>query len=294
MHSAACCTVLHHLPDLVAVLAADGTIRAHNPAAETLLGYRPGALVGRPVAAVVHSEDVPRVRRFLAEVRRTPGAVAAVAVRLRHQDGSWRQVEWRATNLLHDPHVGGIVAVARDITARTRREAQLTRRAFTDALTGLPNRARFRDRLTHALAALPRRPSGLAVLFLDLDDFKAVNDRFGHGAGDRLLTVVGRRLAACVRPGDTLARLGGDEFVVLLDAVAQPPDAIAVVERLLAAVRRPVRIAGHAVAVTASVGIALATPAAVPAGPGQLLRAADSALYQAKAAGKARAVVVPP
>ena len=158
---------------------------------------------------------------------------------------------------------------------------RLTHQAFHDALTGLANRALFRDRLDHALALHQRDGRGLGVLFLDLDDFKAVNDRYGHAAGDRLLREAGDRLAAGVRSGDTVARLGGDEFAVLLEGTG---DAEETAEKLLDALRRPYEIDGRVVTVGASVGFADA--ADYPASPEQLIRRADVAMYAGKRSGK--------
>src|SRR5690606_16552758 len=133
--------------------------------------------------------------------------------------GACRQMEAVATNLLRDETVGGIVITARDVTERAALEAQLVHQAFHDPLTGLANRALLRDRVEHALTRGARRAERCAVLFLDLDDFKHVNDSLGHAAGDRLLTVVADRLLHATRGADTVARLGGDEFAVLLSDV---------------------------------------------------------------------------
>ena len=277
-----------HVADLIAVLAVDRTIRYLNPAVRRLLGFQPAELIGQDAVAFVHSADVGRVQRWLDRARQRSGELAPVELRLRQRDGCWRWFECLATNRLADPDVAGIVVSCRDITVRKGHEAQLRRRAFFDPLTGLPNRALFLDRLARALAALPRRAHHLAVLFLDLDGFKAINDRFGHRAGDRLLQEVGRRLAVCVRPGDTAARLGGDEFVCLVEDVGQPGDVGGLAARILDAVRQPISIEGGTVAITASLGFTLAAPTAAGRDPEALLREADTALYQAKAAGKDR------
>ena len=141
---------------------------------------------------------------------------------MRYADGSWRHVSALATNLLEDPSVGGLVVTARDVHARKQFEEQLRHRAFHDPLTGLANRALFYDRIEHALAREAASEGHVAVLYLDLDDFKPINDRLGHAAGDHLLVDVSERLRACMRSADTVARLGGDEFGVLLEAVLAP------------------------------------------------------------------------
>ena len=179
-----------------------------------------------------------------------------------------------------------------DITDRKELEQQLVHRAFHDPLTGLPNRALLLDRLTQALERRERTPGEVAVLYLDLDDFKLVNDGHGHLAGDTLLEAIALRLSATVRRIDTLGRLSGDEFVVVIEGVDVRRDALRLAERIGAALREPFIIAGHAIAITASTGIAIATSSADR--PEDLLREADTALYHAKARGKACAVVAAP
>jgi diguanylate cyclase (GGDEF)-like protein len=163
---------------------------------------------------------------------------------------------------------------------------QLAHQAFHDSLTQLPNRALFADRLDHALERTNRRKAAVAVLFLDLDDFKPINDNFGHEAGDRLLTAVAQRIKACVRPEDTVARLGGDEFTVLLEDIADVRYAIAVAERIEASLQEPFRVEGQDATVTASVGIAVSRGPQTT--PDELLRDSDRAMYQAKRMGRAR------
>lgn len=179
-----------------------------------------------------------------------------------------------------------IFASARDITARKELENDLRRRAFRDPLTKLPNRALFLDRLEHALAQADRRRGSLAILFLDLDDFKVVNDSLGHEAGDQLLISVGRRISTCVRAADTVARLAGDEFTVLLEDLNEGEEATRVAGRILKVLDAPFRLRGREVNVTASIGIACTATSEEE--PGGLLRRADEAMYRAKQGGKAR------
>ena len=164
--------------------------------------------------------------------------------RIRHGDGAWRHIEVVANNLLGDPTVEGIVLTLRDVTERKGLEDELKHQAFHDALSGLANRALFRDRLEHALARAARSLTSLAVLFLDLDDFKLVNDTLGHGAGDELLVAVAARLKGSLRTGDTAARFGGDEFAILLEETEDPEDACLVAERILADLRPPFMVEG--------------------------------------------------
>jgi diguanylate cyclase (GGDEF)-like protein len=176
---------------------------------------------------------------------------------------------------------------SRDVTDRVAQQEQLERLAFHDALTGLPNRALFADRVAHALRKRTTRTAPPAVLFMDLDGFKAVNDSAGHAVGDALLIHAARRIQASVRAEDTVARLGGDEFAALLEGEAgrHPSRAEDVAERILAALTQPYEIAGKKALVSASIGMTLALPGVTP---DELLRQADEAMYEAKRAGKGR------
>lgn len=182
--------------------------------------------------------------------------------------------------------VSEMTLVIEDITERKKLEDELAHRAFHDPLTGLPNRALFLDHLQHALACTQRRDDSVAVLFLDLDDFKVVNDSLRHEVGDQLLVAVGQRLKGCLRPGDIIGRLGGDEFTVLLEGISGAGDAEEAAERIIRELRAPFIIEDHLIFATASIGIALSDDAG--GGSGDLLRAADIALYRAKDKAKAR------
>ncbi|MGB3682952.1 MAG: PAS domain S-box protein, partial [Rubrobacteraceae bacterium] len=184
-----------------------------------------------------------------------------------------------------------IFAAARDMTARVELEKKLRHEALHDPLTKLPNRILFANRLGHALTQSRRREDNVAVLFMDLDDFKSINDNQGHEAGDQLLISFGRRLGGSVRDADTVSRLGGDEFTVLLEQLNGEEEAILVVDRILDSLRRPFRIKGRNVAVTSSVGVAFGDPAT---DPDELLDHADNAMYRAKNNGKARYEVYRP
>jgi diguanylate cyclase (GGDEF)-like protein len=195
--------------------------------------------------------------------------------------------------LLLLPGGSAYVALAHHVRLRREAEARLVHRAYHDPLTDLPNRARLLERLGQALARAGRRGEPVAVLFLDLDRFKLVNDRLGHAAGDRLLAAVGQRLQRCARPGDTVARLGGDEFTVLLDGLADAAEAERLAAAAAAALEAPFALDGHEVAVSASVGVAVAEPGR-GVSPAELLQDADVAMYRAKARGKARFEVFAP
>jgi diguanylate cyclase (GGDEF)-like protein/PAS domain S-box-containing protein len=179
----------------------------------------------------------------------------------------------------------------RDVTDRKRLEDELAHQAFHDSLTNLANQALFRDRVKHALLRHSRRNSGLTVLFLDLDNFKTINDSLGHTAGDELLIAVSQRVTGCLRTGDTAARLGGDEFAVLLEETSSRQDAVDVADRIIAALRLPIALASKDVVVSASIGIAFAVEGIEA---DQLLRNADLAMYTAKSHGRARHEVFEP
>src|SRR6185369_11943317 len=230
--------------------------------------------------------DMARATQALDDVVKTPGGQLSTEVRMRHADGTLRHVEVGLKNLLEDPAVQGVVVNYRDVTGRRMLEDELRHQAFHDSLTGLPNRALFLDRLSHGLSRRRRFRGPLAVLFVDLDDFKTVNDSLGHAAGDDLLKSVAERLARSLRSGDTIARMGGDEFAVLVEEAngRDAPDKVA--QRLLAALQPPFSINGSELFVRASVGLTVSTTRNDSAE--DLLRNADTAMYTAKANGKNR------
>ena len=212
------------------------------------------------------------------------GATIPLEGRVTASGGPDRAVEGTGCNLLADENVGAVVVTLRDVTTRRQLEAQLERRAFHDDLTGLANRALFADRVTHALERAARRDNpGVAIVFVDLDDFKAVNDGMGHGAGDELIRGVAARIRDGLRPVDTVARFGGDEFAILLEDVWSYEEATAVGDRVLELLQLPIEVSGVSLAVPASVGVTLA---ARDSSVESLLRNADIAMYNAKAKGK--------
>lgn len=275
--------------DAIVVVAADGTVRYQSPATERILGSNVSNLDALTTPALLHPDDIPRMRGLVAELFESPESEARAEIRFRHRDGSWRWLDVVATNLLDEPFVGGIVANVRDITERKRFEEQLQYEALHDPLTGLPNRALFSDRLAQALAHANRRHEAITVLFVDLDHFKVINDSLGHEAGDEALITVARRLSACLDGRETLARLGGDEFAILLEGSTEP---LAVAERVLDSLRVPVHVQGRDTVIGASIGIA--ADGTDLEDSGDLLRAADIALYQAKAADRGTVAVFEP
>ncbi|MGH9275452.1 MAG: diguanylate cyclase domain-containing protein, partial [Acidimicrobiales bacterium] len=197
--------------DIICLLEASGRIRYASPAAKRILGYDLADDADPLFVELIHPDDVPAASEAYDDLLRHPGASRSLQIRLMGRDDEWRDMEVLATNRLDDPDVRGVVANVRDITERAQEAARLTWQAYHDGLTGLANRTLLHDRLGHALERARRARELTGLLFIDLDDFKLVNDELGHEAGDRLLVEVADRLVHAVRTGDTVARMGGDE-----------------------------------------------------------------------------------
>ncbi len=277
-------TLVTNSTDVVLIVGRDGRIAYQSPSVERVLGHSPSSRLGHPVGVLAHPHDAEYFRTTLTELGALPGAERTLELRTRHADGSWRILEATAKNLLDDPAVAGIVINCRDVTERRALEEQLKHEALHDPLTTLANRVLFVDRVGHALSRRDK-PDATGVLFMDLDDFKTINDSLGHAAGDELLQAVAQRLRGNLRLEDTVARLGGDEFAVLVE-----DGDVTLVEhvgnRLLGALRAPFEIAGKQVHIGASVGAAMSS-ADIREGE-VLLRNADVAMYTAKSRGKGR------
>ncbi|MEU4091880.1 EAL domain-containing protein [Streptomyces sp. NPDC026673] len=283
--------------DVIMIASPTGVLRYVSPAAKGVYGCDPEEWVGTEFATHIHPEDLGRVvhevRRFLA-AHPAEEPATRIECRIRHGDGSWLNVESSVNR-----HQGGLIFNSRDVTERVRLQDQLQHNASHDPLTDLPNRALFTERIRQALGGR-RAGDGdtgtTAVLFIDLDGFKAVNDTVGHQAGDELLVQAARRLQDSVRAGDTAARLGGDEFAALIcgtsaDRHLREYQVHEVADRLRAALSEPYRVDGTEVRVAASIGVAFADPGV---SPGELLRNADLAMYRAKQAGKGRVEMYAP
>lgn len=283
-------SLVQNSSDVITLIARDGTIRYQSASVERILGYGDQRLVGTPFGDLAHPDDRLQLLRKIDEAINIPGPPIAVECRLRREDGSYGPTEITITNLLDLPSVKGIVLNTRDVSERKALEEKLTHQAFHDSLTNLPNRAAFRINLDHALNADGERH--IAVLFLDLDDFKSVNDTMTHEVGDQLLAAVGARVASTLRPGDSVARLGGDEFAVLLGNVEDEDTAHRVADRIGRQLAPPFSIGGKDVSIHASIGIAGLVSGKEAAD--ELIRNADVAMYIAKARGKARAVEYEP
>lgn len=270
--------------DIITIHNADGVTVFESPAASRVLGYPSGRLIGRNPFDSIHPRDVARVREVFAQVVRGEVQPAPVEFRFRRADGSWIHLEGVGTNLLHYPGIEGVVLTSRDITQRKLAEERIQYLAQHDTLTDLPNRALMRDRLNVSLAQAQRWQQVVAVLLIDLDRFKVLNDTFGPAVGDDILREMAKRLQQCTRDGDTVARLGGDEFMVVLPNLASPQGAAMVAQKVLQSVAQPLDIRGQDIVMSASVGVSLFPNDARD--PDDLIRNADTAMYSAKRTGR--------
>jgi diguanylate cyclase (GGDEF)-like protein len=251
------------------------------------------ATVGQRFEALVHPEDEPVIRSLLDAAQVAEHHQAAAVLRIVGLDGTQRHVEFVA---VPERNAAGNTVVLHgwDVTAYLRRERALKTIALHDPLTELPNRLLFGERVAGELGRRRRTGREVAVLYADLDGFKAVNDTWGHRAGDLLLIALSARLRDCVRPGDTVARLGGDEFGICSPDLTSVDDALTVAHRLVDAASAPVSLGGAQVRVAVSVGIALAVDADTLDKGQRLVARADLAMYAAKHAGSSRVAIAPP
>ncbi len=267
--------------DSMAILDVDSTVRYQSESIERIFGVPASMLLGRPFYDLLGRKARARVAQGVAEVLPTPRATTVFEIVLRHGDGRYRMAEMTITNLLDDPYVQGLVFNTRDIGDAKELQEQLRHEAYHDALTGLVNRALFRERLATAVYG-PGGADEVCILFLDLDGFKEVNDSLGHAAGDQLLVQVAERLRRAAPDGSTVARLGGDEFAVIVESGSAREDAEALAARILAELDEAFLAGGRELHVGAGIGIASADDAGDIE---QLQRNADLAMYKAKDAG---------
>jgi diguanylate cyclase (GGDEF)-like protein/PAS domain S-box-containing protein len=268
--------------DTVMVVAGDLTIASVSGAVRESYGWDPDELVGRPLEGFDG-----RFATLAEELRRSdlqPGSLRRIEWELVDAEGRLRFADSKVVNLLADPDVRGYVVNTRDVTDQMLLQRELRHQAFHDELSGLANRALFNDRAAHALTRCARTHLGVAVMVIDLDSFKDINDSLGHQAGDALLRTVAQRLETVARAGDTVARLGGDEFAVLMEDVVDAQEALAVSMRMQSALRERTVVGGTQLVITASVGVAMS--GAATGSVSDLLRDADIAMYVAKNSGK--------
>jgi diguanylate cyclase (GGDEF)-like protein/PAS domain S-box-containing protein len=286
-------SLVQNSTDTTLVLGDGATVTYASPATLSFLGRRPEDMIGVPATELVHPDDRARVEAQLGAMLQTVSVTEPIQFRMAHADGTYRYAEAVVSDLRANASVGGYVANLRDITERKEAETQLAHAALHDPLTGLPNRTLIIDRAEQMLVRSRREFRPVAAMFVDLDNFKDINDSLGHAAGDKVLQAVAHRFVGALRASDTVGRLGGDEFVVLAEGASLGAGPEMVAERLHDVLREPFRIEGYdtvSLAVSASIGIAGGQRQSAH----DLLRDADIALYRAKAVGKNRSALFQP
>jgi len=288
-------------PDLIYTLDCEGRFTFANERVESLLGYRSEELLGQHYSLVIHEDDIARAEHVFNERRAGDRSARNIEIRLkcnpgmrrpRLMNGRCKTVELTATGMYDEAASAfeqrfiGSYGVAKDVTERKQAEETMHYQAYHDLLTGLPNRALFRDHLGLMLAQGRRNQKPLAVLSLDLDHFKVINDSLGHTIGDELLLAVGTRLRQCLREGDTLARLGGDEFAVLLPTLVSRSDVEHICRKVIQVLSKPVYVKGHEIYISVSIGACVAPEDGDMID--SLIRQAEIAMYQAKSQGRSR------
>lgn len=278
--------ILHTVAEGIVTIDQNGILQSVNPSAEQLFGYSRAEMVGQNVAMLMPEPDHSKHDSYLLRYMQTGKARILGSTRevmgLR-KDGTQFPMDLTITELNHGK-TRLFTGVCRDISERKKAEAEVKHLAHHDPLTGLPNRHLLNDRLTHALARAKRKTRHMAVLFIDLDRFKPINDTFGHEAGDVLLKVLAERFQRCLRESDTVARVGGDEFVIVLETIVSARDAARVAEKVLKTIGAPVAWRDQQLAVGTSIGIALFPQDGET--PEELSKAADVAMYRVKGSGR--------
>src|SRR6266508_285809 len=291
-HSARCRSLIQNASDVIVVVDEVGRITYAAPSIGRVLDHAQADVLGRPLSDLLHEDDFADAGAVLDGLTvRTSEERSVADWRLRHADGTYLSFEVLSNSLLGDPDVAGIVLTMREVSERRMVEQQLTHQAFHDSLTGLPNRVLFRDRAEQALARATRLGTLVAIVMIDIDGFKGINDSRGHAAGDELLVGIARRMAQNLRAGATVARLSGDEFAILVEDIANETEAAGFAARVLAPFGAPFTVQGDEMLASASAGLVLTTGFGTSAMdlPG-LMRSADLALYAAKGRGKGQLV----
>ncbi|MGA3281922.1 MAG: PAS domain S-box protein [Smithella sp.] len=276
---------VEHASDMIVLVNREGVILYVNPAIESILGYKPEERIGANGGEIVHPDDVKALADVFTTLSRdTSSPVINGELRLRHKDGSWRTLEAVGSNLINNNVVESIIINYRDITERKKAEEQIQYLATHDLLTDLPSLRFARDRLSVALNMARRYKKAVAVMFIDLDGFKDVNDTLGHDAGDYVLQHVARRMLSCVRETDIVSRVGGDEFLIIATEINAPENVVQIAKKVIHMVSQPIIFNGRQAIVSASIGIALFPDDGIDMD--QLIKKADEAMYSVKKAGK--------
>jgi len=270
--------------DLITIHDSDGVTKYESPAASRVLGYPPGTLIGKTPFETLHPRDVARAREAFEALIKGEVTVAPLVLRFRHADGSWVYLEALGNNLLEHPGIRGIVLTSRDVTERMRAEERVQYLANYDVLTGLPNRSLMQDRLTQTIANAHRNRLRVALMHIDLDRFKVVNETLGHYVGDVLLKQAAERMRKMTNGADTVARVGGDEFTIVFPHVTSLQALSASAEIMLDDLARPFPGDGQELFVSASIGISIYPDDAATAD--ELIKHADAAMSTAKQVGR--------
>ena len=276
--------LVQHLQDIITVHDTQGVTLYESPSTSRLLGYPPGALVGRIPFDSIHPKDLARAREAFAKLLNGEPPKNPIEFRFRHAKGHWIHLEALGNNLLDHPGIRGVVITSRDVSERKKAEKRAQYLSQHDVLTGLPNRLLMQDRLHQAIIQARRGGGVVALMFIDLDRFKTVNDEFGRIIGDALLKQVAERLRNCLRDTDTVARLGGDEFIIMIPDAANVDVVGEVAQRVLSEFSRPFSDREQEMYVSASIGISLFPRDG--SDPDELVKHADRAMYSAKDSGR--------
>jgi diguanylate cyclase (GGDEF)-like protein/PAS domain S-box-containing protein len=286
--------IVNNSPDIIFILDHQGNFSFLNSKIESLLSYPKGQLLGNHFSTIINPNDEEKAQFFFEQASVPHAGIQSIELEIkpfsanqnsRHFEVSlWPIDEVNDNGALHTNKRYRVYGTARDISEKMEAEAFINFQAYHDLLTRLPNRSLFKDRLSVAITQSQRNNTQLAVMFIDLDRFKMINDSLGHTAGDRLLQVVSQRLQTCVRKGDTLSRFGGDEFTLLLPEVKNAQAATQIAEKILSEIKKPFQLGQHEVHIGASIGIA--TYPNCGENMDELIKNADIAMYRVKKTGK--------